>query len=189
MLFRLLIILSSFTILLSGCATQSKKELLFAEVGLQVQSQVPEIKAVGIDGKSKTIKELSGNKGLALILFRSADWCPFCQRELIDMNDWHDKITALGYNMAAISYDRVEVLKEFMEDKEISFPLLSDQNYQTFKRLNVLNREYKKGDSVYGIPYPGVMVIDTQGKLSYQFFYKGYKKRIGGEDLYNALKQ
>jgi peroxiredoxin len=163
-------------------------KLTSIEVGVKVGEQAPKITAVNIKGQSKTIKELSGEKGLILAFNRSADWCHFCQAHLIEMNEYADKFTALGYNQAAISYDSVDILKKFGQERKIKFTMLSDEQSATFVTYGILNKQYKPGDMDYGIPYPGVIVINAQGQIISSHFYQGYKKRVKFEQLYQQLK-
>ncbi len=159
------------------------------DTGLALDSMVPEISVIDVNNDKQTIRQLSGDKGLILILFRSADWCPYCKKHLIEINKWHSKFTALGYGIAAISYDSVETLKTFSDKRKLLYPLLADQNHQTMIDYKVLNKKYQPGDDDYGIPYPGVLIIDEQGKLTYKYFYKGYKKRVKLKKLYQRLSE
>ncbi len=159
------------------------------DTGLPLHSKVPELSAVDIFNNKQTLKQLSGDKGLVLIFFRSADWCSYCKKHLVEMNDWNDKFNELGYKFAAISYDDTNTLRKFSNKKHLKFPLLSDQNHQTIKTYNVLNTEQKEGSEHYGIPFPGVMIIDPNGNLAYKYFYLGYKKRVIIKDLYKTLSQ
>jgi len=49
-----------------------------------------------------------GQNGLILTFFRSADWCPFCQAQLIDLNGGLTEVEKCGYHIAALSYDSPE---------------------------------------------------------------------------------
>lgn len=51
----------------------------------------------------------------------------------------------------------------------------------------ILNQEYPVGSRNYGIPYPGVVVINTQGELTHKYFFHGYKKRVKFTELYTQL--
>jgi len=52
---------------------------------------------------------------------------------------------------------------------------------------NIVNSRYTIGDENYGIPYPGVVVIDNVGKVIDKHFFKGYKNRVKFSDLYLQL--
>ncbi|MBU2892316.1 peroxiredoxin family protein [Colwellia sp. D2M02] len=157
-------------------------------VGPEVGTQAPEITAKNNQGKEKTISQLSGEKGLIILFFRSADWCPFCKKHLIELNQEAQKFIDLGYGLAGISYDSSSILTTFATAQNISYPLLSDQQAQTMLSYGIVNTKYKKGDDNYGIPYPGVVVIDADGKITHKNFFEGYKKRVQFTQLYQALK-
>jgi len=72
---------------------------------------------------------------------------------------------ALGYGLAAISYDNTDVLQTFAEQKNLSYSLLSDQRVQTMLVYDIVNNEYATDSEHYGIPYPGVVVIDNKGNV------------------------
>ena len=48
-------------------------------------------------GKPRTLPELMGKNGLVLMFFSSADWRPYCQAQLIDVNDGVAEIEKRGY--------------------------------------------------------------------------------------------
>ncbi len=185
LIFLTLLITISFISVKSAFA--KKPEIINA--GVALNSQVPEISVVDINGNPQTIKQLSGETGLVLVFFRSADWCPYCKRHLVEINDWNTQLNSIGYKVAAISYDSTEILRKFSNKRNLQYPLLADQNHNTMMALNVLNDEQEPGDDHYGIPFPGVMVIDADAKLVYKYFYKGYKKRVKIKQLFEQLKQ
>ena len=158
-------------------------------VGPTLGEQAPKISVLNTQEHAVNIKELSGEQGLIILFFRSADWCPFCKKHLIELNNHAEQFTKLGYGLAAISYDNPDILKTFAEQKNISYPLLSDQKVQTMLAYSIVNNEYTADSDHYGIPYPGVVVIDNKGNVIHKHFFKGYKKRVKFADLYEQLKK
>ncbi|KGJ92685.1 peroxiredoxin family protein [Colwellia psychrerythraea] len=158
-------------------------------VGPTIGEQAPKISVLNTQEQAVNIKELSGERGLIILFFRSADWCPFCKKHLIELNEHAEQFTKLGYGLAAISYDNTDILTTFADQKNISYPLLSDQKVQTMQAYSIVNSEYVPGSDHYGIPYPGVVVIDSQGNVIHKHFFKGYKKRVKFADLYQQLKK
>ncbi|HCM46364.1 MAG TPA: hypothetical protein DIS98_02250 [Colwellia sp.] len=69
----------------------------------------------------------------------------------------------------------------------MSYPLLSDQKVQTILAYNIVNAKDDTDSKHYGIPYPGVVVIDNKSNVIHKHFFKGYKKRIKFADLYLQL--
>ena len=112
------------------------------DVGPVLGKQAPAISVINTRQQPVNIKQLSGDNGLILLFFRSADWCPFCKKHLIELNNHAEKFTKLGYGLAAISYDNTDILTTFTKQKNISYPLLSDQKVQTMLAYDIVNEEY-----------------------------------------------
>ncbi len=156
-------------------------------VGPKIGDKAPDLMVIDQNKLSVNIDDLSAKKGLIVLFFRSADWCPFCKRHLIELNEYADKFKALGYGVAAISYDSPEILTKFSQMHKLAYPLLSDQGAGTVKAYDILNAQYKVGDENYGIPYPGVVVITSDGNINHKYFFEGYRKRVKFHDLYQQL--
>jgi hypothetical protein len=88
-----------------------------------------------------------------------------------------DRIKQAGLGLAAISYDSPEVLKTFSERQGITFPLLSDPHSQIITEYGILNQTVEKNSPVWGVPYPGIYVLDAEGKVVAKYFEDDYKQR------------
>ena len=75
-----------------------------------------------------------------------------------------------GYGVAAISYDRAPLLKNFAERKGIHYPLLSDADSKTIESFGILNTNVPKDHTTYGIPFPGTFVVDEKGVVQSKYF-------------------
>ena len=157
------------------------------DVGPTLGDKAPSLTVIDKNKATVSIDDLTAEKGLIILFFRSADWCPFCKKHLIELQGVADKFKALGYGVAAISYDDTEVLKSFTLKHSLTYPLLSDQSAATVKAYAVLNKDSKMGDDNYGIPYPGVVIINPAGKVVHKYFFKGYRKRVMFVELYEQL--
>jgi len=188
---RMLSIFASAITLLTFVSLPSTAEnrLTPIDVGPDKGVLIKQIDAVNQFGNTMNIEQLMRKQGLLLILFRSADWCPYCKRHLLELNEFAEKFNKLGYGVAAISYDAPAILRNFSQKHRLTYELLSDRDQQTFKLFNVLNKDYKPGDKHYGIPYPGVLVIGADKKLRDKYFYQGYKTRVRFAMLLNYLKK
>src|SRR6266849_2442806 len=74
------------------------------DLGPPVATKAPDI-GTRLDqtGKPRRLSDLIGRNGLVLMFFRSADWCPYCQAQLIDLNSGVAEIEKRGYRIAALS--------------------------------------------------------------------------------------
>lgn len=88
-----------------------------------------------------------------------------------------------GLNVAAISYDSIEVLKDFATRRGITFPLLSDQDSRIIRAFGILNEDAPKDSFVYGVPNPGTYVLDAAGVVTAKYFEDDYTERVTGSDI------
>lgn len=88
-----------------------------------------------------------------------------------------------GLGVAAISYDSVSVLKNFADRQHLTYPLLSDPYSKIIRAFGILNETVKPGNMAYGIPYPGIYVVDVQGKVVSKYFEDDYKDRVSTADI------
>jgi peroxiredoxin len=147
--------------------------------GPAINSHFPGLQAT-YQGRSITlIDEFKGVNGTAVIASRSFDWCPYCVRQIIQLQENKAGFDEAGVGMVAISYDDPVLQQAFIEKFNITIPVVSDDNALSFKTLGILNKNYKPGDFQYGIPHPGMIVIDSQGKVVGKLFLEAYSSRIG----------
>ena len=87
-----------------------------------------------------------------------------------------DAIRKEGLGVAAISYDSIGALKSFADRQHITYPLLSDPDSKIIRAFDILNETTKPGTLTYGIPYPGIYIVDSQGKVLSKYFEDDYKE-------------
>jgi len=154
--------------------------------GLEVGAEAPEFALEDQAGKRHTLKELLEAGPVALVFYRSAGWCPFCKKQLIQLQKDLGAVRDSGIQIVGISYDEPRVLASFAEKAKIEFPLLSDPESKTIEAYHILNHEAKgKGE---GIPLPGTFVIDQKGIIRAKLFLEGYRERHSTEALIEAAK-
>ena len=88
-----------------------------------------------------------------------------------------------GLGVAAISYDSVGALKSFADRQHITYPLLSDPDSKIIRTYDILNEAVKPGTPTYGIPYPGVYVVDAQGRVVSKYFEDDYRERVSTAEI------
>lgn len=182
-------------------AASARTRIDVSKLGPQVGQTVPDFSLSDQTGKVWTRRAIMGPKGALLLFYRSADWCPYCKTQLMDLQSRLDELRAKGLGVAAISYDPVPTLAEFATRKQITFPLLSDAGSVTIKAFGILNplpemaygpdkddpavvaelQKYVSGGrtnpSWIGIAFPGTFILDPQGKVVSRFFEDYYVER------------
>ncbi len=147
------------------------------EVGPRVGATVPALHATDLNGAPVELRTLSGKKGLVLVFFRSAKWCPFCQKQLIDLKEAAGPLSERGYKLAAISYDPTDVLRAFTEKRDLSYPLLSDAGSVTIDAWKLRDIRYKPDSFAWGVPYASIYVLSPQGVIEAKLAEEDYKLR------------
>jgi len=125
------------------------------------------------DGVAQSFDSLVGNKGLVLVFLRSLDWCRFCKRQAKELESRVDDFADRGLSLVVLSYDSVETLKSFQLEYAPRLTMLSDPNSRVIKAFGILNEGEKPGSRGYGIPNPGIIIIDTAGVLRAKYAEKG----------------
>ena len=63
------------------------------------------------------------------------------------------------------------------EEHGVEFPLLFDADVKHVNAMGLRNTQYEPGQRPYGIPYPGIFLIDAQGVIRAKFAEEDYKLR------------
>jgi peroxiredoxin len=170
---------------LEGSAIHVASLKMFSEVGLRAGQKAPEFSARDQFGKTQTLETLRGSKGTVLLFYRSADWCPYCKGQLIQLQAAKERFEKQGIKLAGISYDSMDILKYFSDRRKIDFPLLSDPDSKIIRMYQVLNSEAIGPNA--GMARPGYFFIDTEGMIREKFFEAKYRERLTGNTVLSKL--
>lgn len=53
-----------------------------------------------------------------LVFSRSADWCPYCRMQIIELQRSREDVQRSGYELAVVTYDSRDTLKRFADRAE-----------------------------------------------------------------------
>lgn len=140
-------------------------------------------------GKTPAFSDLTGKKGIVLIFVRSVDWCSYCQKQLVEMDESTKKFSDWGYNVVSVSYDTPEAMKKFVTTQKPKLTMLSDPRSESIRAFGILNDDVAKGTRSYGVPYPGVYIVDKDKKVQAKFFKSGYKDRPSAREILTKIEQ
>lgn len=110
--------------------------------------------------------------------------------QLVELQKHLKEFEAEGIELFGISYNTQEELKGFAGDHGITFPLLSDVDSKVIKQLGVLNTLIDPNEPMakrfYGIPFPGVFVVDESGVITEKMFNRHYATRHSAGTILNS---
>lgn len=95
----------------------------------------------------------------------------------MELSAYKAEFESLGFKVAAMTYDSLSITAKFTKKNNINFPILHDIDAQHVKSFGVLNMNYELGHRVYGIPLPGILLLDADGVLLAKFAEEDYKDR------------
>ena len=162
---------------LPAIGQQGSPKIDVARLGPQVGQPAPDFRLQDQYGKVSTRDSMMGPNGLMLVFSRSADWCPYCKTQMIDLQDRLPSLKAQGLGLAVITYDSTAVMADFGARRGITFPLLSDPGSRTIRNYGILNTTVDEKSTSYGIPFPGTFVTNRQGVVTARFFEEAYQER------------
>ena len=199
MLRSILPALMLFALPLAGCGNNDdpveQSQAAAAGLGPAIGSLAPDIRLLDANGTERTLADLAGENGSVVFFNRSLDWCPYCQRQALEVEDAADAFDARGYGLVFITYDPVDDLAMFSERQGVSIVLLSDENSATIDAFELRDPMYSDPDHyAYGVPYPIAFVLNTDGIVQAKFWHEpgfgqdgGYQIRIDVNDVLNAI--
>ncbi len=80
--------------------------------------------------------------------------------------------------MVAVTYDAPELQQTFIDAASITYPYISDIDASTMSALGILNEEYGPDDDNYGLPYPGIYVLNPEQEIVGKIFVERYQIRV-----------
>lgn len=185
--------MKTFKIILVLCGLLLIPAMVTAQMqslGVPVGTKIPHDLALKNEtGERQSFEILLGENGLVLVFVRSADWCPYCQAQLIELGENAAPIKDLGYNIATVSYDSTDILADFKKKYDLEFTLLSDPRSRAIKGFEILNKDIQEGSKFYGVPHPAIFIIGYDGTIKAKLFEKDYQNRPPAEEIVKAIEE
>jgi len=133
--------------------------------GADTSSPAPAFTLSELGGQSAS---LSQYKGQVVMLNFWATWCGPCQQEMPLLDQMYKKYKPAGFTLIGVNVDKdAPPVKQLLERKPVSFPVLLDPASQVSKAYHV--------DEM-----PSTVLIDRKGNV--RFLHRGYKP--GDENEY-----
>ncbi len=99
-------------------------------------------------------------------------------KQFVQLQENLASFEAAGIAVVAMTYDTPELQQVFIDSQNITYPFLSDIDATSVQALDILNTKYQPGDNAYGIPYPGIYVINSDMEIVGKIFVDGYSHRV-----------
>jgi peroxiredoxin len=177
-----LVAIAAAAIFTSSAHAQYKAE---ANAILQVGAKIPLLRGIDQFGKERDFENLKGPKGLVILFYRSADWCPYCKGQLLSLQRATPHFKEKGIGLVGVGYDGPEILKFFTERYSVTYSLLADPRSEIIERFGVLNTTATGFTT--GMSYPGYVYVSPDGRVQETFFEDDYHTRYTGNSVLTKM--
>lgn len=158
------------------------------DLGPPVGAPIPDaVRAPDGAGAARNFQNLKGANGLVLVFARSADWCPYCQRQLIELEGARGAIEARGWKLAAIATDTPEEIARFTNQRGVSFPILADPDSRIVRAFDLVDPQYPPGHRAHGVPAPTIYFISPDRVIRARLAEDDYRVRPPAELVLQTL--
>ena len=140
--------IASFTVLQS-CGGNAEN--------LSVGNPAPDFTLQDSDGNSYSLSSYK-EKNPVIIYFYPKAGTPGCTKQACGIRDSFNKFKENKIVVLGISVDSKEQIKDFINDNNLNFPLLSDENKAVSKTYGVLNN--------IGLDSRITFIVDKQGNIA-----------------------
>ena len=154
--------------------------------GLKVGDKAIDFTLKNAAGDDVALSVLLKKGKVALVFVRSADWCPFCRKQLQALQASLKDIEATGVQLVSVSYDSPATLAAAATKLGVTFPMLSDTGSKIIDAYGIRNKE-ATGRGV-GIPHPVVFILDQQGVIRVKLMRDGYRDRPESSEIIAGVK-
>jgi peroxiredoxin len=142
--------------------------------------------------------------GPVVLSFYRGGWCPYCNLELLALQQALPEITLLGATLVAVSPQTPDESLSTSEKNALAFPVLSDAGSATAKSFGIaydlaeelrpIYRRFghalpdKNGDASWVLPIPATYVIGKDGAIALAYFDVDYRNRLAPAEILTALQ-
>ena len=169
---------------------------------LAVGSVAPAFKGLDAAGRPVELQQLL-KKGPVVLYFYRGQWCPFCNKQLSQLQDSLQLLTAKGAQVVVVTPETQENIGKTVAKTKAAFPIVHDQDfaimtaYHTaftvdpatvlkYKAFGVdLQKANASPDDV--LPVPATYVIGRDGRIKFTYFNPDYRQRVSVRRVAAAL--
>ena len=124
---------------------------------LSIGNSAPDFTLQDADGNNFSLSDYKGKNPVVIYFYPKAN-TPGCTKEACGIRDSFSKFKENNIIIFGVSVDSKESIKEFINDHNLNFPLLSDGKKEVSKAYGVLNN--------IGIDSRITFIIDRQGNIA-----------------------
>ncbi|WP_052732226.1 peroxiredoxin-like family protein [Hymenobacter terrenus] len=169
---------------------------------LKVGEKAPVFKGKDTAGNEVELSKLL-KKGPVVLYFYRGQWCPFCNKQLSQLQDSLQQLTAKGAQVVVITPETQANIDKTVEKTKAAFPIVHDQDFVIMKAYRTafivddatvtkyqgfgVDLKKANGSDAAVLPVPATYVIGQNGKIKFAYFDSDYRKRVTVKQVVQAL--
>jgi peroxiredoxin Q/BCP len=151
-----------------------------------VGEQAPDVELQDQDGQTIRFSEQWAARPTIFLFIRHFG-CPFCRKQLGQLNRFHDEIVKAGGQIIAVGMGNVEQTRHFHEIMHMRYPLLADAEEIAYEKFGLLDEvktlQWRIDSFKQTMPAAASMMM----KKEYgEIMYGGSNSRLGGAFIINT---
>ncbi len=184
-------------------AINELEESQLEKSSLNKGKQIPDIILPNATKKQVSVNKILASGKKVILAFYRGGWCPYCNLELKALQEFLPDFEANNAILIAITPEIPDNSLSTIEKNKLTFEVLTDQNNELAKKFNLVYQIPKELNDIYlsfgidleksqdnkerKLPIAATYVVDTSGKIIYDFVKADYKKRADPKDILKAL--
>lgn len=169
---------------------------------LTVGQTAPAFKSQDTAGRPVELAQLL-KKGPVVLYFYRGQWCPYCNKQLSQLQDSLQTLTAKGAQVVVITPEIQTNIDKTVAKTKLSIPVVHDQDFAIMKAYKTaftvdegtvqkyqgfgVNLKGANGADVAVLPVPATYVIGRDGKIKFAYFNPDYRHRASVKQVAQAL--
>ena len=162
----------------------------------------PDFELKNAKGRSLKLSDVYKSGPVVLTWYRGG-WCPYCNLSLKALQDALPEIKALGASLVALTPETPDKSLSTQEKNALDFEVLTDENNEVarsyglvFRVPDYVNKHYLNhfdisefnGNDSQELPLAATYIINTEGKIVFEFLSADYRERAEPSELLDALR-
>lgn len=172
---------------------------------LGVGDTIPDVTLRTLHGEPLDLRQAVADQPTVLVFYRGG-WCPYCNAQLSALGQVEGELTAMGYQIIAISPDQPSAMAVTVDEHELTYTVLSDSDMTaarafglafrvddelvtTYKSQYGIDLERASGETHHQLPVPAVYILDQSATIRFAYVNPNYKVRIDPETLVDQARE
>ncbi|BDF93759.1 MULTISPECIES: redoxin domain-containing protein [Pseudoalteromonas] len=133
---------------------------------IQPAMKMPTFKANGIDGKSFDLTQRQTDLPWKMIVVYRGKHCPLCTKQLNALAKMKGDFSDAGVELAAVSADSSEQLKQHLNDLDVNFPLYSGLTLVQMSDFGLyISEPRNENETDHPFSEPAIFVLNEQNQI------------------------